>query len=78
MTIKVHFDGKAFVPDEPVKLPLNQEATVHLQTQDPVRKLSDQEFDALLADMDRDALTVNHPVDWSRDSIYSGTLDDTR
>jgi hypothetical protein len=30
MTIKVHFDGPVFVPDEPVDIPSGAEATVHL------------------------------------------------
>lgn len=30
MTIKCHFDGKVFVPDEPVNLPVNQQAVVQL------------------------------------------------
>jgi hypothetical protein len=28
MTIKCHFDGKVFVPDEPVDLPVNEPAVV--------------------------------------------------
>jgi hypothetical protein len=28
MTIKVHFDGKVFVPDEPLDIPRGTEATV--------------------------------------------------
>jgi hypothetical protein len=34
MTIKVHFDGKAFIPDEPVDVPLGTEATVHVAPAD--------------------------------------------
>ena len=77
MTIRVHFDGKVFVPDEPVNIPINQSATVQIETL-PSARLTDEQFEQLLSDMDRDALAVNHPADWSRDSIYSGTLDDTR
>ncbi len=75
--IRAHFDGKVFVPDEPVNIPINQAATVQVETPLP-QHLTDQQFEQLLSEMDRDAVEVNHPVDWSRDSIYSGTLDDTR
>ena len=32
-TIKAHFDGKNFVPDEPVDLPVNQPVTLHFDAQ---------------------------------------------
>jgi hypothetical protein len=31
-----------------------------------------------MAEMDRDAVKADYFVDWSRDSIYSGTIDDPR
>jgi hypothetical protein len=31
MTIKAHFDGKVFVPDEPVDLPKDQQVVVEVQ-----------------------------------------------
>jgi hypothetical protein len=31
MTIKAHFDGKVFVPDEPVNLPPNQRVVFHVE-----------------------------------------------
>jgi hypothetical protein len=78
-TIKAHFDGKTFVPDEPVHALVNQQVTVLLETAvAPYAPLTPQEFERLLAAMDRDAVTTNHPVDDSRDSIYSGTIDDPR
>jgi hypothetical protein len=30
-TIKAHFDGEAFVPDEPVDLPVNQAVVLHVE-----------------------------------------------
>jgi hypothetical protein len=32
MTIKAHFDGKVFVPDEPVHLPKNHQVTIDLES----------------------------------------------
>jgi len=31
-TIKAHFDGKTFVPDEPVNMPIDQPVTLHIET----------------------------------------------
>ncbi|HEX3356508.1 MAG TPA: hypothetical protein VHS31_05950 [Tepidisphaeraceae bacterium] len=31
MTIRCHFDGKVFVPDEPIDLPGNQSLLVHIE-----------------------------------------------
>ena len=78
-TIKAHFDGKAFIPDQPVDFPINHPATILLEQ--PVGSpvpLSDEEFERALAEMNRDLVSADHLVDWSRDSIYSGTIDDTR
>ena len=78
-TIKAHFDGKTFVPDEPVAAAVNQPATVVLESSTTeFIPLTPQQFEELLAEMDRDSVATNHPVDDSRDSIYSGTIDDTR
>ena len=78
-TIRAHFDGKTFVPDEPVDAAINQFATVVLEsTARPETPLTGEAFDAILAEMDRDAVITNHPVDDSRESIYSGTIDDPR
>ena len=35
-TIKVHFDGKVFVPDEPVDLPVGTQVEVHILAPAPV------------------------------------------
>jgi hypothetical protein len=78
-TIKAHFDGKTIIPDEPLDLPVNRPLTIHIDpgaTGNP--PLTEQQFEELMAEMDRDAVNVDHFVDWSRDSIYSGTIDDPR
>lgn len=31
ITIKAHFDGKVFVPDEPIDLPLGQRVILHVE-----------------------------------------------
>jgi flagellar hook-basal body complex protein FliE len=78
-TIKAHFDGKTIVPDEPADLPIGQPLTVHVeQTQTGSAQTNEKDFEKLLAQMDRDASNSQHPVDDSRDSIYSGTIDDPR
>jgi len=77
--IRAHFDGKTFVPDEPVEARVDQPVTVLIQMTNEMRRpQTDAEFEQLLADMDRDAVTTGHPVDDSRESIYSGTIDDPR
>jgi hypothetical protein len=42
-TIKAHFDGKAFIPDEPVDLPSGTEVQIHIlcETQPPSGTLAD-------------------------------------
>jgi hypothetical protein len=39
---------------------------------------SEKEMLELFAGMDEDSVNAGHFVDFSRDSIYSGTLDDPR
>lgn len=43
MTIKGHFDGKVFVPDEPVNLPPNQRVVFHVEVIEPESKQSPDE-----------------------------------
>jgi hypothetical protein len=76
--IRAHFDGKAFVPDEPVDMPVNQAVTVHLDVSSTPEPISVERFEELLKQMDSDTVDGPQTVDWSRDSIYSGTLDDPR
>lgn len=72
-TIRAHFDGKVFVPDEPVEVPVNTPVTIHVESPRTI-----EDFDAALEDLTRLAKRPGGEVDWSRDSIYSGTLDDPR
>ena len=34
-TIKAHFDGKAFIPDEPVDVPVNEPLTLKVESTSP-------------------------------------------
>ena len=77
-TIRAHFDGKVLVPHSPLTFPVNQELTVQLEPLAPQVVQNETELLALFAEMDQDAVNTGHFVDFSRDSIYSGTLDDPR
>ena len=78
-TIKAHFDGKTFVPDEPVVFPANTPVTLHvdLQKQGPLESIEERlkALDELAALAEQAEASS---VDWSRESIYTGTLDDPR
>ncbi len=37
-TIQAHFDGKTIVPDQPVKLPVGQALTIHVEVRLPPEK----------------------------------------
>jgi hypothetical protein len=82
-TILAHFDGKSFVPDEPVTLPPQQRVTLHI---DPLPSRPSADADrrpeslmAILKSMEQKAIECDTPeADFSRDSIYPGTLDDPR
>lgn len=78
MTIKARFDGKAFVPDDPVDLPIGTAVQVYVLDTTPHRQMSIEELERFLAEMDEDAVECDHFVDWSRESIYGGTLDEPR
>jgi hypothetical protein len=79
-TIRAHFDGKAFVPDEPVNVPVNQSVTLHFESAVEVTGpvVVEEQLKALaeLEKMAEDKGSLD--VDWSRENIYSGTLDDPR
>ena len=77
-TIKAHYDGKVLVPHEKLDLPVDQELTVQLELPAPQPVRTEQELLALFAEMDEDSVNTGHFVDFSRDSIYTGTLDDPR
>ena len=81
MTIKAHFDGKTFIPDEPVDFPPNIAVTLQVGSasgEPPLTTEMEQRLQAL-DELERMAADADAPeADWSRDSIYSGTLDDPR
>jgi hypothetical protein len=49
MTIKAHFDGKVFVPDEPVEIPAGSEVTLDVARPAPVGSTAQDILDALKA-----------------------------
>ena len=70
-TIRAHFDGKAFVPDEPVDVPVNQQVTIIVIQPPPERPpMTVEEFERLWAEIDQDAVAVDHEIDFSRESMY--------
>ena len=78
MTIKAHFDGKVLIPNDPLDLPINQEVTLQLEAPAPQVVRTERELVELFAEMDEDSVNSGHFVDYSRDSIYGGTIDDPR
>lgn len=77
-TIRAHFDGKSFVPDEPVVLPTNAAVTLLVDSAAALSPAVEERLQAL-SDLEKLAEEADVPhVDWSRESIYSGTLDDPR
>jgi len=78
MTIKAHFDGKVLIPNDPLDLPINQEVTLQLEAPAPQVVRTERELVELFAEMDEDSVNTGHFVDYSRDSIYGGTIDDPR
>ena len=64
VAIRGHFDGKVFVPDEPVDLPTGRALILHVEVaQQPDTSAAPAED--LFAVLDRHAGSVNAPVDWS-------------
>jgi hypothetical protein len=79
MTIKARFDGKVFVPEGPVDVRTDEEVTLELARGGcPAQIRTELELVALFKEMDEDALATGQPVDYSRESIYTGTVDDPR
>jgi hypothetical protein len=79
--IRAHFHGKVFIPDQPVDLPTNEPVTRTISSilaEKP--RMTPDEIEKLIEEMDK--LAAETPaagdVDWSRDSIYSGSIDDPR
>ena len=78
MTIKAHFDGRVLIPSQPLDLPINEEVTLQVELTAPEVVRNEKELLDPFAEMDEDSVNTGHFVDYSRDSIYSGTIDDPR
>ena len=78
MTIRAHFDGKVLIPDQPLDLPINGAVTLQLEPSAPDVVYTEKALLELFAEMDEDSVNSGHFVDYSRDSIYGGTIDDPR
>ena len=63
VAIKGHYDGKVFVPDEPVDLPRNQSVILHVQaTPAPTAPAGNGGF---LKTLESLIGSVEAPVDWA-------------
>ena len=84
MTIRAHFDGKAFIPDGPVPFDVNESVTLQATrdklpgTDKPSPAEVERYRKGLARLLELAAGHGNPNADCSRDSIYSGTLDDPR
>lgn len=63
VAIRGHFDGKVFVPDEPVDLPPNRPLLLHVELERTAGDPSAQQD--LWAVLEQHAGTVDAPADWS-------------
>jgi len=78
-TIKAHFDGKTFVPDEPVHMPAHMPVTLHVDVADTDQAANAESQLKALDELEMLSESSATPIaDWSRESIYTGTLDDPR
>ena len=73
MVVRMHFDGKVFVPDEPVDVPVDQPLEAELRM--PEAKLSPAEIESRRAAIRRLAAKAIHGLNmsdfaFSRESIY--------
>jgi hypothetical protein len=59
--IKGHFDGKVFVPDEPVNVPTNRPLVLHVELEPTEGTPAGDVWDTL----ERQVGTVDAPHDWS-------------
>ena len=79
--IRAHFDGRGFIPDGPVPFRVNQAVTLHVDAardEPPSAEEVERGLEGLAELMKLAAGTSAPAADYSRDSIYSGTLDDPR
>ena len=59
-TITAHFDGKVFVPDEPIELPVGSRLNLHFETSEPAPRFAELlNFAADLPDAP-DNLSIRH------------------
>ena len=66
VAIKGHFDGKVFVPDEPVDLPRGQSVVLHVHpTVQPEKPKSDRTNGDFFQVLQSLAGSVTAPADWS-------------
>ena len=76
-TIKAHFDGKTFVTDQPVSLPLDHPVTLHIDAinsrRDTTTKQERLQRLEVLENMPRESIAPE--ADFYRDSIYSRNID---
>lgn len=67
VAIKGHFDGKVFVPDEPVDFPRNRQLILHIESVDTPGTDSAQvpSSESAIAEGETDALQwiIEHPLD---------------
>lgn len=72
VTIQAHFDGKVIVPDEPVKLPINQGFRLTMDLGEREDKVSDAEWhEALERLMARGVHGLNIPDEaLRRENLY--------
>ena len=65
VAIKGHFDGKVFVPDEPVDLPRNQSVILHVQLAADLE--TRKQPGGLWAELKKHAGSVSAPADWAEE-----------
>ncbi len=72
-TIEAVFDGKFFLPKEPVELEPNTQVTITVETHEEPQSKPKSFFDTALS------LSIDGPADWSErfdDYLYGIKLDD--
>ena len=63
VSIKGHFEGSVFVPDEPVELPQNQPVVIHVLTESESKPKG--QAGGFLKTLDSLIGSVNMPSDWA-------------
>ncbi len=65
VAIRGHFDGKVFVPDEPVDLPRNQSVVLHVEPTGEIRQQATEPAGDFFQVLTSLTGTVEAPADWS-------------